>query len=106
MTTLRRFLDHARRIANNPSRFAYLHHYGGLSESQSRLRVVTLLGVAGLIILNGADVVTTHILMARGAVEANPLSSVLLANASLLWVKLAILGALGILVIGTTPGLV
>jgi hypothetical protein len=53
--------------------------------------------------LNGADVVTTHMLLAHGAVEANPLSSVLLASASLLWVKLAVLGALGAMVIRRPP---
>jgi hypothetical protein len=80
-----------------------LHHYGGLSGSQARLRLITLLGVGGLIVLNAADVVTTHLLLAHGAVEANPLSSILLASASLLWVKLAILGALGVLVIRHRP---
>ena len=81
----------------------YLHHYSGVSGSQSRLRLITLLGVGGLVVLNGADVVTTHLLLAHGAVEANPLSSVLLAGASLLWVKLAILGALGVMVIRHRP---
>jgi hypothetical protein len=64
---------------------------------------MTLLGVGGLVVLNGADVVTTHLLLSHGAVEANPLSSVLLASASLLWVKLAILGALGVMVIRHRP---
>jgi hypothetical protein len=43
--------------------------------------------------------------LAHGAVEANPLSSVLLASASLLWVKLAILGVLGVTVIRHRPRL-
>lgn len=81
----------------------HLHHYAGVPGSQSRLRVMTLLGVGGLVVLNGADVVTTHLLLSHGAVEANPLSSVLLASASLLWVKLAILGALGVMVIRHRP---
>jgi hypothetical protein len=76
---------------------------GGLSAEQDRLRVITLIGVGALIVLNGADVVTTHLLLVHGAQEANPLSSVLPASASLLWVKLAILGALGVMVIRHRP---
>jgi hypothetical protein len=83
--------------------FAYLHNVRGLSAEQDRLRLITLLGVGALIVLNGADVVTTHLLLARGAQEANPLSSLLLASSSLLWVKLVILGALGVMVIRRRP---
>jgi hypothetical protein len=64
-----------------------------------KFRQITLIALALLIILNGADVITTRLLLAHGAQEANPLSGVLLASASLLWVKLAILGTLGALVI-------
>ncbi len=67
------------------------------------MRLITLIGVGGLIVLNGADVVTTHLLLAHGAQEANPLSSVLLASSSLLWAKLAILGVLGVMVIRHRP---
>jgi hypothetical protein len=84
-------------------RFSYFHSLRDLSGDQDRLRLITLIGVAGLIVLNGADVVTTHLLLAHGAQEANPLSSLLLASSSLLWVKLAILGALGVMVIRHRP---
>ena len=103
MTTLRRLFAQTPKTHNDSTLLSYLHHYGGVSGSQSRLRLITLLGIGGLVVLNGADVVTTHLLLAHGAVEANPLSSVLLASASLLWVKLAILGALGVMVIRHRP---
>ena len=103
MTTIRHLLVHPHKVPNDSPRFAYLRHDRGLSTTQARLRLITLLGIAGLIVLNGADVVTTRLLVAHGAVEANPLSSVLLASASLLWVKLAILGALGVLAIKHRP---
>jgi hypothetical protein len=67
--------------------------------------LVTLAAIGALAILNGADVVTTHMLLAHRAVEANPLSSILLAAQSLLWVKLAILGLLGVKVINSRPRL-
>jgi len=103
MSTMRRLFSQTHETHNGPTLLAHLRHYGGVSGSQSRLRLVTLLGIGGLVVLNGADVVTTHLLLAHGAVEANPLSSVLLASASLLWVKLAILGALGVMVIRHRP---
>ncbi len=99
---MRRFLSH-HRGPNDPSRFAYLHNVRSLPGEQDRLRLITLGGVGALIVLNGADVVTTHLLLTHGAQEANPLSAVLLASASLLWVKLAILGALGVMVIKHRP---
>lgn len=99
---MRHFLLH-HRGPDDPSRFAYLHNVQGLSAEQDRLRLITLVGVGALIVLNGADVVTTHLLLVHGAQEANPLSSLLLASASLLWVKLAILGALGVMVIRHRP---
>ena len=70
-----------------------------------RVRQVTLLAIGALAILNGADVITTHILLAHRAVEANPLSSFLLASQSLLWVKLAVLAVLGLRVINSKPRL-
>lgn len=68
-----------------------------------RVRVVTMLALAALVLLNGADVVTTHMLLAHRAVEANPLSSLLLASQSLLWVKLGILAVLGLKVVSSRP---
>lgn len=61
--------------------------------------------MCALVVLNGADVVTTRVLIAHRAVEANPLSSLLLASQSLLWVKLAILGLFGWKVLGSRPRL-
>lgn len=70
-----------------------------------RVRVVTLLAIGALVVFNGADVVTTHMLLTRSGVEANPLSSLLLATQSLLWVKLAILALLGLKVVYSRPRL-
>jgi hypothetical protein len=67
--------------------------------------MVTLLAIGALAVLNGADVVTTHMLLAHRAVEANPLSSILLASSSLLWVKLALLFVLGTKVLNSRPRL-
>jgi hypothetical protein len=103
MTTPKHLFAQTRKTPNNAMLLTRLHHYAGVPGSQSRLRLITLFGVGGLVVLNGADVVTTHLLLSHGAVEANPLSSVLLASASLLWVKLAILGALGVMVIRHRP---
>jgi hypothetical protein len=69
------------------------------------VRMVTLLAIGALAVLNGADVVTTHMLLAHRAVEANPLSSILLASSSLLWVKLALLFVLGTKVLNSRPRL-
>ncbi len=71
----------------------------------TRVHWVTLFAIGALAVLNGADVVTTHMLLAHRAVEANPLSSILLATQSLLWVKLAILALLGLKVVHSRPRL-
>jgi len=71
----------------------------------ARVRGVTLIALVALAVLNGADVVTTHLLLGRRGVEANPLSSLLLASQSLLWVKLGILGLLGVKVLNGRPRL-
>lgn len=71
----------------------------------ARVRLVTLVAIATLAVLNGADVVTTHMLLAHRGVEANPLSSLLLASSSLLWVKLALLLLLGTKVLNSRPRL-
>lgn len=71
----------------------------------ARVRLVTLVAIAALVVLNGADVVTTHMLLAHRGVEANPLSSLLLASSSLLWVKLALLLLLGAKVLNSRPRL-
>lgn len=70
-----------------------------------RVKTVTLIAIAVLVLLNVADVVTTHMLLAHRGVEANPLSAVLLASQSLLWVKLGILGLLGLKVAYSRPRL-
>lgn len=71
----------------------------------ARVRAATLAALVALALLNGADVVTTHLLLGHRGVEANPLSSLLLASQSLLWVKLGILGLLGVKVLNSRPRL-
>lgn len=70
-----------------------------------RVRLVTLIAIGALAVLNGADVVTTHMLLAHRAVEANPLSSLLLASRALLWFKLGVLALLGLKVVYSRPRL-
>ena len=70
-----------------------------------RVRTVTLFAIGLLALLNGADVVTTHLLLAHRGVEANPLSAFLLSSQSLLWVKLGILAVLGLKVVYSRPRL-
>jgi hypothetical protein len=70
-----------------------------------RVRAVTLAALVALAFLNGADIVTTHLLLGHRGVEANPLSSLLLASQSLLWVKLGILALLGLKVLNSRPRL-
>jgi Domain of unknown function (DUF5658) len=76
-----------------------------LLSLRAHVRSITFAAIAALIVLNGLDVVTTHLILSRGAVEADPLSAVLLASKSLLWVKLAILGLLGVKVLNGRPRL-
>jgi hypothetical protein len=70
-----------------------------------RVRAVTLGAVGLLAALNVADVVTTHLLISHRGVEANPLASILLTSQTLLWVKLAIVGLLGLRVLRSRPRL-
>ena len=73
-----------------------------------RIRQSTIAGVVILALLNVLDAVTTHLLVthaAAGAVEANPLAGALLANGSLLYVKLAIVAVLGLAALKDRPRL-
>lgn len=73
-----------------------------------RVRQLTVLAVVALAVLNATDTVTTHWLLSHapaGAVEANPLAKVLLANGSLLAVKMVLIAALGVAVLRDRPKL-
>ncbi|HTW07345.1 MAG TPA: DUF5658 family protein [Acidimicrobiales bacterium] len=71
-----------------------------------KVRIATLVAIGALAVLNGADVVTTRLLLRHeGGIEANPLSALLLASQSLLWVKLGILAILGLKVLHSRPRL-
>src|SRR5579862_1841426 len=69
------------------------------------VRALTIAALCGIAVLNGADVITTKALLRRSAVEANPLASLLLSNGSLLFVKLGIIAALGVVAIRVPPKL-
>ncbi len=67
--------------------------------SRRRVRALTIAALGLLAALNGADDVTTRLLVDRRAVEANPLAGILFGNGTLLWVKLGIVALLGIAVL-------
>ena len=99
----------APRLDNSPLGAANTGERAGRSQISgafaARVRMVTLLAVGALVVLNGADVITTHMVMAHRGVETNPLSSLLITSASLLWVKLALLFLLGAKVLNSRPRL-
>lgn len=61
------------------------------------VRTLTIIAICLVAVLNIGDVITTHLVIARQGVEANPLAGALLSNGALLWVKLGLvaLAALG-----------
>lgn len=61
------------------------------------IRTLTIVALTIVAALNVADVLTTHIVLQRSGVEANPLAGVLLSSGTLLWVKL-VLVALALLI--------
>ena len=71
----------------------------------ARARLLTVVAICALALLNGADVVTTQALQAHRGVEVNPLSALLLASQSLLWVKMGILGVFAWKVLRRPPKL-
>ena len=75
---------------------------------ERNIRRIAVAAVIILAFLNAADTVTTKLLLEHapaGAIEANPLAGLLLANGSLLLVKFAIIAALGVAVLWDRPRL-
>lgn len=73
-----------------------------------RVKALAVVGIALLALLQGADTVTTRLVLQHtpaGAVEANPLAGLLLASGNLLVVKLAIVALLGMAVLKDRPKL-
>ena len=70
---------------------------------RTRIRTLILTAIVLIAIFNGADVVTTHFVLAHKGVEVNPLSSVLLSNNALLWVKLTLVGLAALLALRLRP---
>ena len=60
--------------------------------SRERVKTLTIAALAAIALLNIADIVTTHLLLSRKAVESNPFASGLLGYGELTWVKLAMVG--------------
>ena len=54
------------------------------------VRNLTLVALVAIAVFNVGDVITTHMLLNRRAIEANPLASTLVGSGVLLWVKLAL----------------
>lgn len=69
------------------------------------VRTLTILAIAVVGVLNIGDVVTTHLVLARHGVEANPIAGALLGNGVLLWVKLALVAFAGVAVVKNPPRL-
>jgi hypothetical protein len=68
------------------------------------LRGLTLVAVVALAVLNGADVVTTHLILGHhSVVEANPLAGVLIGRGWLLWLKLTLVGLFGVGALSIRP---
>ncbi|HUY06460.1 MAG TPA: DUF5658 family protein [Acidimicrobiales bacterium] len=81
---------------------------GGVHLTLRRIRQMTIAGVIVLAVLNGADAVTTRLVLnhaTSGAVEANPLAGILLAAGTLLYVKLTIVAVLGLAALWDRPRL-
>jgi hypothetical protein len=70
---------------------------------RARIRSLTITAIVLIAVFNGADVVTTHFVLAHKGVEVNPLSSALLSNNSLLWVKLTLVGLAAVLALRLRP---
>ena len=54
-------------------------------------------------VFNVADVVTTHLVLGRAGVEANPIAGVLLGSGAILWVKLALIALVMFMAIRIPP---
>lgn len=70
-----------------------------------RLRELRAIGVALLIVLNVADIVTTAAFLDAGAAEGNPLADALITSGWIGWIKAALLLALGLRVLRGRPRL-
>ena len=69
------------------------------------VRRLTLVAIAVVGLLNVADVVTTHLVLSRSGVEANPLAGALLSGGTLLWVKLALVALAALVAVRIPPKL-
>lgn len=72
---------------------------------RATVRKLTVVAIVLIALLNGADVLTTRLVIARSGVEANPLAGVLLSNGALLWVKLIIVALAALVAVRIAPRL-
>ena len=61
----------------------------------AKLRLTSAFAIAAIAVFNLLDILTTHALLARGAIESNPLAALLLPGGKVELFKVVILGALG-----------
>lgn len=80
---------------------------GALGEAVPRhaIRRATIVAIVLIGLLNVADVFTTHLVLDRRGVEANPLAGALLSSGALLWVKLAMVVAAAVVALRIRPRL-
>ncbi|MHB8465560.1 MAG: DUF5658 family protein [Acidimicrobiales bacterium] len=64
------------------------------TDHGARLRVATAVAVAAVAVFNLLDIVTTRTLLARGAIESNPLAGLLLQGGGVEIAKLALVAGL------------
>ncbi len=79
-----------------------LNEIGG-DISRALIRRLTIVAIILVALLNVGDVITTHLVLARNGVEANPIASALLGHGSLAWVKLVLVVLAGFVALKAPP---
>jgi hypothetical protein len=72
-------------------------------EQTARLRLASAVAVAAVGVFQLLDIVTTHIMLAHGAIESNPLAKFLLAGGRVEVIKVALVIALAWRVLRRPP---
>ena len=73
------------------------------ADHGTRLRVATSVAVAAVAIFNLLDVITTRTMLARGAIESNPLASLLLVGGRVEVIKILLVVGLAWRVLRRPP---
>jgi len=64
-------------------------------DTDTKLRFASMVALAAIAVFNLLDIITTHALLARGAMESNPLAAMLLPGGKVEVVKVLVLAGLG-----------